>query len=361
MEGQTVFTKLSSPRAVKAAISECDRVGRDVFLMTFGFHHSREYVLSFEGAEYDSKAIAAVAFGYQYGVDPLRPDQCTGGKDHGRAGWALDRLGFRVAGIRHKGWWIDEVEASVSSYMDMMIRSAAGETFQKSDYLKKLTLEFPERSYKAHEYKFQNISAAMKDLGRPWMNGYAPLSRYQQLVRFVLEDRLGRTAPIVVGKATSPKSHISKIDWAKRDADNRALGKGGELHVFELERLKLVEVGRADLAERVRWLAGEGDGHGFDISSFDADGSSICIEVKTTTRGSDAPFFVSDNEVRVSSEKSASYRLYRVFNFLSQPSITIYRGAISEFCEIKPTNYRATPRKLSSLDHSAASSASIST
>lgn len=81
--------------AVLAAIAECDEVGRDAFLGQYGFHRSRVYVLAHEGDEYDSKAVAGVAFKYVPEVNrALRPDELSGGLS-GAAGW-LRRLGFWV-------------------------------------------------------------------------------------------------------------------------------------------------------------------------------------------------------------------------------------------------------------------------
>ena len=51
------------------------------------------------------------------------------------------------------------------------------------------------------------------------------------------------------------------------------LGKAGEEFVFELERQRLSMLGRKDLADNVRWVAGDdGDGYGFDILSFHGTG-----------------------------------------------------------------------------------------
>jgi hypothetical protein len=346
-----ILSKLTSPIAVKAALAECDRLGRDLFLAEYGFKPSAEYVLHGDGAEYDSKAIAAVAFGYQFGTRPLSPDECRGGKDRGNAGWALDRLGFRVSGIKHVGWWLEEVEPSVDAYFEMFALYRAGRQFKKSDYLKRLHEKNPARSYKAYEFKLQNVSAVLNDLEKEWLPGYAPKAAYQHLLRYVVEDRLGRDDDRTGLEflAAAPKEHaprLAKIDWAKRDAENRELGNGGERYVFEQERLRLIAADKPELAARVTWNARDADGHGYDITSFDADGGSIHIEVKTTTRGEGTPFFVSDNELRVSQRLGDSYRLYRVFNFPSSPQVAVYGGPLSECLKLSPASYRAQRKVL---------------
>ena len=82
-----------------------------------------------------------------------------------------------------------------------------------------------------------------------------------------------------------------KIDFAEKDAANRKLGKLGEEFVYTLERHRLKEAGRDDLALKVQWVSQTiGDGLGFDILSFDeADDSERMLEVKATGLGQVLP------------------------------------------------------------------------
>ena len=58
-------------------------------------------------------------------------------------------------------------------------------------------------------------------------------------------------------------------DRSAADAANKLLGDAGEQYVLEVERRRLTEDGRADLADLVVWTArDDGDGAGFDIASF---------------------------------------------------------------------------------------------
>ena len=57
------------------------------------------------------------------------------------------------------------------------------------------------------------------------------------------------------------------------------------------------------------------DSYGFDICSFDNSGSPIKIEVKTTTFGSDEPFYMTKNEKLVAEDRrDESYIIYRIYN-----------------------------------------------
>lgn len=82
--------------AVLAAIAEFDRLGRDAFLEKYGFDSSRRYWLRYEGARYDSKAIAGAAHGHLPGRSPLAAKEFSGGIGH--AVTVLQRLGFDVTG-----------------------------------------------------------------------------------------------------------------------------------------------------------------------------------------------------------------------------------------------------------------------
>ena len=128
------------------------------------------------------------------------------------------------------------------------------------------------------------------------------------------------------------------------EEETSALGRAGELLVLERERHRLTQAGRSDLAERIIHTAAiEGDGAGFDISSFFPDGRVKHIEVKTTTGPKTTDFFISANEVEFSARHRDSYELCRVFEFNSQTrSGKCYSlwGDISQLLELRAMQYR---------------------
>nr|WP_257891976.1 DUF3883 domain-containing protein [Gymnodinialimonas phycosphaerae] len=115
--------------------------------------------------------------------------------------------------------------------------------------------------------------------------------------------------------------HIArKFDVAARDERNRALGKAGEERVLKHERDALTAAGREDLAQKIRWVSGEdGDGAGYDIASFDADGRQRLIEVKITNGWERTPFHISRNELAVAEERREEWCLFRLWNFARTP------------------------------------------
>jgi hypothetical protein len=135
-----------------------------------------------------------------------------------------------------------------------------------------------------------------------------------------------------------------QIDRAARDEAHTELGKAGEKYVVMVESLRLREEGREDLAKKVRWTAQkDGDGAGYDVESFNADGSPRLIEVKTTTGDIRTPFYLTINELRVSSENAHAYWLYRVFDFRKSGAIYLIQGDLRNCgLDLQPTAYRAS-------------------
>jgi 5-methylcytosine-specific restriction protein A len=90
------YKDLSDRNTVLKAIAECDLMGRDAFLVRYGFKNARKFELIYEGKSYDSKAIVGIAFGYQFGT-PLSSSDFSGGKN--TVVPLLENLGFEVAQI----------------------------------------------------------------------------------------------------------------------------------------------------------------------------------------------------------------------------------------------------------------------
>jgi hypothetical protein len=98
------------------------------------------------------------------------------------------------------------------------------------------------------------------------------------------------------------------------------------------------------LADQIDWVASRlGDGLGYDIVSFDENGDVLYLEVKTTNAGILTPFFINPNELAVSKSKGESYRLYRVFDFSTQPRAYVLSGALESKLELKPQVFTAIP------------------
>ena len=347
------------------------------------------YELVHDGKRYAPKAVVGLACRYSIGRI-LTPDEFSGGEAPGQANFVLRKLGFTV--VRkgedaseeekpaHKDWTEQEVGLIVADYFDMLEAEVLGKSFKKSDHRKALAPKLKGRSDGSIEFKHQNVSGVLVELGLPYIEGYKPRSNYQGILATEVESFLDKhpgfldklaAAPTLnpaqvqqisapnldqiieappektIAPTTTGKPWLSrkarKIDFAERDAANRHLGKLGEQFVFDLERYRLKAAGRDDLAQRVVWASQDiGDGLGFDILSFDdADDTERMLEVKTTGLGKFFPFYVTGNEVRCSEDVPQQYHLFRVFDFGREPRLYILHGSLRELCQLQPVLYRA--------------------
>ena len=129
------------------------------------------------------------------------------------------------------------------------------------------------------------------------------------------------------------------------EARKADVGRSGEDFVLDFERERLITAGRDNLADRIEHVSlTEGDGAGFDIRSFELDGTDRLIEVKATTYGKHTPFFVTRNEVRVSRHEEKRFHLYRVFRLRRDPRLYTVGGAIEDGFRLEGTLFEAKPR-----------------
>jgi hypothetical protein len=134
-------------------------------------------------------------------------------------------------------------------------------------------------------------------------------------------------------------------DLSGSEAKNKRLGLSGELFVLELEKQKLINAGRSELAKKVEHISQtQGDGAGYDIRSFSVDGEDYFVEVKTTQGGQNSSFFITPNELEFGKFNVKNYALIRVFNFrldIGKGDYFELIGDPTEYVNLTATNYRA--------------------
>jgi hypothetical protein len=272
-------------------------------------------------------------------------------------------------------WTTAEIEATVAAYFEMLRLELSGVPYVKAEYNDRVRRMLDDRSKAAVEYKFQNMSAVLVNHGQVYVRGYLPAQNFQRaLESAVLEWLEGHDDLVEVADRSpvlnpTPPSRIPafsdvlhhppdprriarpsteprpvKVDFVRRDAENRTIGAQGEEFVFELEQRRLQDdERRPDLARRVRWRArDDGDGLGSDILSFEGAGSERLIEVKTTGAGIYTQFALTRNELACSQRNADRYHLYRLFGFGPTPRLYTLRGALDETCTLTPTQFRAS-------------------
>lgn len=94
----------------------------------------------------------------------------------------------------------------------------------------------------------------------------------------------------------------------------KLIGDIGEELVVDFEKQRLINEGFGHLAQQIEHSSKLiGDGLGYDIKSFNTDGTYRYIEVKTTTQSSAACFYMSLNEFEFAKLHVSSYFIYRVY------------------------------------------------
>lgn len=185
------------------------------------------------------------------------------------------------------------------------------------------------------------------EVGPPHDPAYVPLQKAasaQRLVKGSAPNTLNKSN--VDRKNTAHARKVANVDWVERDIRNRHLGLQGEKLVLKHEIDELRLAGRDDLAERVRHVALYDSTAGFDIESFDIDGTPKLIEVKTTQGPKSTPFFISRNELSVSRAFPESYVIYRVFSHsaaASQVNFFELKGDVERSCGLVPVSFQAFP------------------
>lgn len=272
-------------------------------------------------------------------------------------------------------WTNIEVELIVADYFDMLSKELVEKEYVKAEHRRKLLPLLNNRSEGSIEFKHQNISAVLINLGQPYIRGYLPRFNYQKILEDKVIDYLighqsieeqfkqfaeGDIDKPVIKKefdkliVEPPKSNQLieepaaaytrspiKTNYLEKEQHNRSLGMHGEELVLQYEKWQLTVSGKESLADQVRWISKEeGDGAGFDILSRNVNGTDKYIEVKTTKLGKETPFYFSRNELLFSQNKSSDYHLYRLFNFNQNAKMFVKNGGLDKVCTSVPLTFK---------------------
>ncbi|WP_210272776.1 protein NO VEIN domain-containing protein [Chthonobacter rhizosphaerae] len=256
----------------------------------------------------------------------------------------------------------------MADYFAMLADEIAGHPLNKRAHNRGLRA-VTGRSAGSIEFKHQNISAVLAELGLPWLRGYKPRYNYQDALIVEVEQHLTRVpveidSPSEYAPVAAPTADVfvppperrpsrpnrvldrlvRKLDPGERDQRNRALGRAGEEFVLEVVQRRLFDADRADLMRKVCWVADlDGDGAGYDVRFFDPEtGRETLIEVKTTRGDRTTPFYLTRNEEALSREQPDAWRIYRVFEFGHAPKVFSFMPALDERVKLSPATWVAS-------------------
>jgi hypothetical protein len=274
----------------------------------------------------------------------------------------------------NRDWTIIEVELIVADYFSMLGKELEGKEYSKADHRRNLKLLLDGRSDGAVEFKHQNISAVLINLGLPFIKGYKPKGNFQQILehqvishivsqKSILEPKFIQFAeslssnpqvinynamldeppvrqPLVAEPEIAYERKPIKINYLEREQNNLALGQMGEQLIINYEKWRLMQLGKEILADKIEWISVYDDGAGFDILSKNENGTDRYIEVKTTKLTKETPIFFTKNEYEFSVKKSEDFHLYRLFNFNVTPKCFIVNGSFDQFCKKEAVQFK---------------------
>lgn len=274
-----------------------------------------------------------------------------------------------MAASERTDWTENELDLIIADYFLMLDDESGGIPYNKAQH-NRLLQDKIDRSKGPIEFKHQNISAVLHQLGLPTIRGYLPAANYQTAIISAIDRYLSRnpgalhpervasgfaeqrpglfveTAPAllpVAPRREDVERLVRKFNPVERDFRNHKLGRDGEELVFQFEREKLERLDRPDLAKKIRWISEEdGDGAGYDILSFDEKGKERFLEVKTTVGSDTTPFYITRNELSFSSERPEAFRLCRVFDFSIRPKMFELAPPLANFVHLSPLSYAAS-------------------
>jgi uncharacterized protein DUF3883 len=270
--------------------------------------------------------------------------------------------------VERRDWTDEELDLIVADYFAMLNDEAIGKPYSKAEHNRLLQRDI-NRTKGSIEFKHQNISAVLLELGLRRILGYLPAANYQKAIIRAIDRYLSRhpvalhPERVIEGLAErqdlfvgapppllpmAPREEdierlVRKFNPVERDFRNRKLGRDGEELVFHHERKKLQQLERSDLARKIRWISQElGDGAGYDILSYDASGKERLLEVKTTVGADLTPFYVTRNELSLAAERPDAFRICRVFDFSAHPRMFELSPPLQKFVHLSPLSYEAS-------------------
>ena len=265
-------------------------------------------------------------------------------------------------------WSDDELDFIVADYFAMLRFELVGNEYNKSAHRRSLAQQVA-RTDGSIKRKHQNISAVLTELALPTISGYKPLPNFQKSIIDAIDRYLTGNpdnlrpekaesgfdempglfaeAPPALGPSIAKDAELArlirKFDPVERDFKNRALGKAGEKMILSFERQNLIALGLTGLAQKVRWVSQEdGDGAGYDIRSYNPDGSERLLEVKTTNGIQTTPFYLTRNELSFSKEKPKEFRICRLYDFSKKPKLFELEPPLEGLVRLEPLSFSAS-------------------
>src|SRR5208283_1790029 len=108
-------------------------------------------------------------------------------------------------------WQDDELDAIVADYFAMLAADLSGQPYVKAQHSAALMAQIG-RTHRSVEFKHQNISAVLDELGMPWIPGYKPKRNYQNAIFGTIERYLTDNPAILDPAPASARQTLPPIE-----------------------------------------------------------------------------------------------------------------------------------------------------
>ncbi|MDX1453887.1 MAG: DUF3883 domain-containing protein [Gammaproteobacteria bacterium] len=251
----------------------------------------------------------------------------------------------------------------VENYFVMLDAELQGELYSKADHRNRISKETGLNDESAIDALQQDISAVLAEAGLPFADAFppqkAPSPKIEKAVHIFIEENpeivealwldpedAGKSVPVELDEPKlrwkkvpeasgfRPRklegwqpAAVADVDFRLREHRATQLSSAGERFVLAFERARLRELGLKDKAKGVMWQTQTfGESFGYDILSFNDDGSDRLICVKTTNYGPYFPFTLLQREIELAESHPENFYLYRVFQFSRGARLFILNG-----------------------------------
>lgn len=240
----------------------------------------------------------------------------------------------------------------VENYFVMLDAELQGELYSKADHRNRIAAEAGMQDENVIDRLQQDVSAVLAEAGMPFVDAFppitAPSASIESAVHVFIEENpelvealwldpeeasskvpVELDDPKVRWKKTPPPTGfkprkleawqpagVMDLDFRLREHRSTQLAAAGERFVLAFERARLRELGLKEKSAEVMWQSQTfGESFGYDIRSFNEDGSDRYICVKTTNFGPYFPYTLLAREMEKAKADASNFYLYRVFQF----------------------------------------------
>ena len=106
-------------------------------------------------------------------------------------------------------WTDEELDLIVAAYFAMLTDELAGRPYVKAQHRAAL-VQLIGRSQGSVEFKHQNISAVLEELGLPWIIGYKPARNFQNALFGAIERHLSGNRDDLYRQAPAKVLHVAE-------------------------------------------------------------------------------------------------------------------------------------------------------